>query len=99
MDLNLSLDSIVSKRGRPLIPDQWSGVFKIDSAAAQVELKVRPLGPDLLFDDAMPLAPRRLRSGPEWKLLFNPDDYWKRHKNLTLENCKLTNAQLLQYGK
>lgn len=60
--LSNSQESIKSKRGPPKVPDQWTGIIKVEEEDEQVELKIRQLGADLLLDNAMPSAPRSLRA-------------------------------------
>ena len=60
--LNRSFESQTSKRGRPTIPDQWTGIIVVEPGDQLIEVKIRPLAPDLLLNNAMPLAPRNLRS-------------------------------------
>ena len=62
-ELNLSADSIVSKRGRKAIPDQWTGIMKVEGPNELVPLQIRDLAPDLLLQDALPPRPRTLRAG------------------------------------
>ena len=64
--LNVSFDSTTSKRGRPPIPDQWSGITLVDPGDHQVAVKIRPLASDLLMENAIPAAPRSVRSGQTW---------------------------------
>ena len=92
--LNKSLDSVKSKRGRPAIPDQWTGIIRVEEEDVQVELKIRQLGADLILEDAMPTAPRSLRSKDEWKMLFDPKEFWQEHNFLTLEMAELTLPRL-----
>ena len=54
-----------------------------------VSVKMREIAVDLAMDNAMPSAPRSVRSGPAWSMIFFPDDYWEKHKHLKLENCHL----------
>ena len=61
-DLNRSFESVASKRGRPTIPDQWTGIIVVEPGDQPIEVKIRPIAPDILLNNAMPLAPRNLRS-------------------------------------
>ena len=36
--LNLSVDSVVSKRGRKAIPDQWTGIMRVEGPDMPVQL-------------------------------------------------------------
>ena len=60
--LNRSFESVASKRGRPTIPDQWTGIIVVEPGDQPIEVKIRPIAPDILLNNAMPLAPRNLRS-------------------------------------
>ena len=54
-----------------------------------VPVKMREIKVDLALENAMPSAPRSVRSGPAWSMIFFPDTYWEKNKNLKLENCYL----------
>ena len=92
--LNKSIQSITSKRGRPSIPEQWTGIVKVEPGQQQIQLDIRPIATDLEEGNAMSVAPRSVRGGAPWAIVFHPDHYWKEHPNLTLENTKLSDTKL-----
>ena len=47
--LDKSFESIASKRGRPSILDQWTGIIDVNSAAELTTLKLRNIATDLLL--------------------------------------------------
>ena len=95
--LDLSIDSVKSKRGRPKIPTQWSRVISI-SADDLDDVKVYELAPDLLLSKAVTASLSRGRTAKEWKPLFWPEQYAKKH-NMTVAGNTLTKEQLIQYGQ
>ena len=40
--LNRSFESVASKRGRPTIPDQWTGIIVVEPGDQPIEVKIRP---------------------------------------------------------
>jgi hypothetical protein len=95
--LDLSVDSVKSKRGRPKIPTQWSRVISI-SADDLEDVKVYELGPDLLLSKAVTATLSRGRPAKEWKPLFWPEQYAKKH-NMTVAGNTLTEEQLVHHGQ
>ena len=95
--LNNSLNSVKSKKGRPAIPDQWSRVISI-SADELEEVRVFELAPDMLLSSAVRATLSRGKKAPEWKPLFNPDDYARRPRDMTVAGNTLSVEQLQQYG-
>ena len=98
--LNVSVDSNGSKRGRPPIQDQWTRVMKVPNYENQLgHVRIFTLATELLLEDSLPQVPRTTRSKNDWTLFFHPVQYWIDHPGLTLENCTLTNKKLQAYAK
>ena len=94
----MSADSVSSQRGRPMIQDQWTKVIHIKSDILQ-KVSTHIIASDLLLDNNMPDVSRKERIKQDWTMYFNPSEYWENHPGLTLDNCKLTQKKLQQYGK
>jgi hypothetical protein len=92
-----SFDTVKSKRGRPKIPDQWSRVISISNDDLD-DVKVYELGPDLLLSKAVTATLSRGRTAKEWKPLFWPEQYAKKH-DMTVAGNTLTEEQLAQHGQ
>lgn len=91
--LDNSLNSIKSKRGRPKIENQWSRVISI-SADELEEVKIFELAPDMLLSSAVRATLSRGKKAPEWKPLFNPDDYARTAGDMTVAGNTLPLEQL-----
>ena len=96
--VNISVNSVKSKRGRKAIPDQWSRVISISSDELD-NIKVYELGPDLLLSSAVRATLLRGRQPKEWKPVFWPDQYVKAGHDMTLAGNQLTKQQLVQLGQ
>ena len=90
LNLNESIESIGSKRGRPLIPDSWTWVMTMDI----LKIQTYAIGTELLMGDSMPKVSRNLRQTVEWSMYFNPSEYWDSHPGLTIANCTLSERKL-----
>ena len=97
MSLNNSINSVKSKRGRKKIEDQWSRVISI-SADDLEEVRVYELAPDMLLSSAVRATLSRGKKALAWKPLFNPDEYAKSTRDMTVAGNQLTVDQLQQYG-
>ena len=60
--MNTSFESTGSKRGRPFIPLRWTRVIRMKENG-NTRYAIHDIGPDLLFVNALPLAPREERIG------------------------------------
>ena len=96
--LNLSLNSVKSKRGRKKIEDQWSRIISISTDDLE-QLNVFELAPDVLMSSKAKATLSRGKRAPEWKPLFNPDLYTKSHSDMSLTGNELTEQQLQLYGE
>jgi hypothetical protein len=70
--LNRSLDSDISKRGRPLIPNSWTRVMLIEKMDISSS-KIYPISTDLLLENAMPYVPPKKRMEAIWSPIFHPN--------------------------
>ena len=87
--LSRSFESVASKRGRPAIPEQWTGIVEVEPGDQLIPVRIRQIAADLALDNAMPSAPRSVRGGAPWAMEFHPETYWENHQDMTLENCEL----------
>ena len=58
--MNVSFDSVGSKRGRPKIQEKWTRVIPVKDQGT-TKYRIHDIAPDLLLANALPLAPRRER--------------------------------------
>ena len=47
----------------------------------------------------MPSAPRNVRAGTPWSIIFSPEDYLEKNELEEIEKSILTESKLIQYGK
>ena len=87
--MNLSINSIKSKRGRKKIEDQWSRIISISTDDLD-QLDVFELAPDVLVSSDVKATLSRGKRAPEWKPLFNPDLYTKSHSDMSVVGNELT---------
>ena len=98
--LNVSIDSAGSKRGRPLIPDQWSRIIKVPTYSHQLQsIKTYVIATELLLEEGLPAVPRKTRSKQPWSLYFKSDVYWDEHPGMTISNQTLSYKRLQGYAK
>jgi hypothetical protein len=64
-----------------------------------VDLKAYELAPDMLLSSAVRATLTRGREAPQWKALFNPDEYAKQPRDMTVAGNQLTKEQLQQLGQ
>jgi hypothetical protein len=96
--LNASFDSVKSKRGRPAISESWTRVFEVPEDSVAI-FQIYSINSELMLENAMPALPRGTKPKETWAPIFHPAEYLKKHPGMTIENCTLTKAKLLQYGK
>ena len=58
--MNVSFDSVGSKRGRPKISEKWTRVITVKDEGT-TKYRIHDIASDLLLANALPLAPRRER--------------------------------------
>ena len=58
--MDLSFESVKSKRGRPAIPDRWTRVFEINQVG-ETPFKLHVVATELLLENAMPSVSRSER--------------------------------------
>ena len=95
--LDVSVESLKSKRGRPKVPEQWSRVISLSEDDLE-NLKGFELAPDLLLSKAVTATLTRGKTAKEWSPVFWPEDYIKEGHNMRVEQNKLSTDQLEKLG-
>ena len=96
--LNVSLDSLQSKRGRKRIPDHWTRILVVDNEMPET-VKIYPISTDLLVDQGTIYVPPARRTEPQWQPIFHTTAWKNEHPDQTFENTRLSEFELMQYGK
>lgn len=84
-------------RGRPAVPLCWTRVISV-SHDDLTAIRVYPINTDKLVAEGLPVVPRKRRELP-WTPYFFPKDYVQAHKDMTFENYRLSERQLLKHGE
>ena len=88
-DLNISFESVKSKRGRPAVPEMWTRVISLQRLDLE-SIKLFQVNSDLLMEDALPKVPPKKRREALWAPLFLPSQWKEEHAGATLANYALT---------
>jgi len=83
--MNASIESGHRSRGRPVIPEAWTRVISV-KYDEEISFKTYSIASELLLEDAMPQMSRSLRSKSDWRMLFNPAEFWNENPDMTIEN-------------
>ncbi len=95
--IELESQESLKSRGRPKIPEQWTKVISLNDSKQQ-PINTYEIATDLMMipqREGVPLG----RTETPWDPLFFPKDYCKSQPNEGLEECRLTEKQLLNLGK
>ena len=60
---------------------------------------MRNVASDLLLNNAMPSAPRNVRAGAPWSIIFSPEDYLENNELEEIENSILSESKIMAYSK
>ena len=96
--LNVSFDSLQSKRERKKIPDQWTRILVVGNELIEA-VKIYPINTDLLVDQGTIYVPPARRTEPQWQPIFHTTAWKNEHPDQTFENTRLSEFKLMQYGK
>ena len=60
---------------------------------------IYPINTDLLVDQGTIYVPPARRTEPQWQPIFQTTAWKNEHPNQTIENTRLSEFKLMQYGK
>ena len=81
--LNISLESVKSKRGRPFLQDVWTRVIDMDDVDID-QVASYPINTDLLMDHANIVVPQYRRTEQPWAPLFHTTQWKLDHPGQTI---------------
>ena len=98
----MSLDTVSNaedgglKRGPKKIPELWTRVISISYDRID-QLKSYSVSSELLLAAGFP-EPEKKKWARKYKLLFNPKEFVKEFKDITLDGFRLNQKELEEYG-
>ena len=84
------------KRGRKAVPPQWSRIIDLEEDDP-AEWKCYEIERDMTENAENELQPPKKQRGA-WKLLFEPDDFWRNTEQKSLTQNIISKRQLKHYG-